>query len=215
MTPSDIAAIQPFASSSPPPQPLMSPKKAVIVDVPPANQSTLPSVTASATAPETSASGPTASVDDSAPSSPLTDIDSDSGLSGSKSDTTKIGRPSGVARIKFPVLFEEWGPKKLAEVQLSLQDQAHIKKLTQTHLDSRASFKMQRKAKLATFYRLMAEKFPILKSYAKHWATVRLLQAHLKVKRSSHKHTVTQEAFHAVNSAIDGAAPRRRLRRNH
>ncbi|KAJ7467386.1 hypothetical protein B0H11DRAFT_1921425 [Mycena galericulata] len=130
-------------------------------------------------------------MDDDGPPSPLTDISSD--VSDSDQDTTKIARPDGAACVTLSELFPTWGAK-----MSKVQAQAHIKKLAKTDLDPTATFVMQSKERLAIFYRHMNEEFPFLKEYAKNWATIRLLQAHLKTRRTSHKHAGTRNAIAAV-----------------
>ncbi|KAJ7465198.1 hypothetical protein FB451DRAFT_1402908 [Mycena latifolia] len=219
MLPAHITAIQPFTSSSPPPQPLVvslwatdihypptpipaahqevakltnippsgktaNRAKELKVDIPPAAVSIVPSVTAEATpagagsttplgAPGTPVSRPrpTARVDDSTPASPLTDLNSDTSESESNPEMTKIARPKNASRFPLPMIFNDWTLEQLEGVQ------EHIKKLAKIHLMSGANFKSQ--AQTFTVF----GKFPFLKLYANNWATIRLLQAHLKTKR--------------------------------
>ncbi|KAJ6547256.1 hypothetical protein B0H19DRAFT_1075160 [Mycena capillaripes] len=241
--PPDIKAIRPFASSSPPPQPLMvslwatdihlaespiptahqdiprfvisapagkvaSPPKALKIDIPPPVLSTVLSVTmpsaARAVEPAISVPNSPATMDDSPPESPLTDLDQlDVSTSKPKSDPTKIARPSGAARVTLPVLFADWDSKRLDKVQ------KHIKTLSKTTLN-RTNFQNQPREKLREFYRLMDLKFSFLTKYDQHWATARLLQAHLKSKSSSSKNAATKKVVMAATAL--GAAPLRRTR---
>lgn len=53
----------------------------------------------------------------------------------------------------------------------------------------------------------MNAKFPVLKRYDKNWATIRMLQAHLKAKNAAYRQTKVQETIDTVTSAF---SPRRR-----
>ncbi|KAJ7080262.1 hypothetical protein C8R44DRAFT_895476 [Mycena epipterygia] len=46
----------------------------------------------------------------------------------------------------------------------------------------------------------MSAKFPILKRYTNNWATVRLLQAHLKIGRTARKNTRTRAAIDVIGA---------------
>ncbi|KAF7355860.1 hypothetical protein MVEN_00914600 [Mycena venus] len=135
------------------------------------------------------------------PDSPLTELDSDDSDSDSSSrsvsDPMKIARPSDASCIPLPKLFPDWGSKKMTKVQ------KHIKKLTITHLNPIGKFKDQLKQKLVKFYEEMNGEFPFLKQYAKNWATIRLLQAHLKTRRTSHKYALAQATIKAVDSVLN------------
>ncbi|KAJ7475537.1 hypothetical protein B0H11DRAFT_1917717 [Mycena galericulata] len=219
-----ITAISPFASSPAPPQPLVvslwatdihrllspvpaahrdvpkfvrhtpvletpTPAKTLMADIRVSKLCNLPTVPPAKFFPSGASATPlsrSTAMDDDGPPSPLTDMSSD--ISDSDQDTTKIARPAGAAHVTLSELFPTWGAKQMSKVQ----------KLTKTDLDPTATFVMQSKERLAIFYRHMNEEFPFLKEYAKNWATIRLLQAHLKTRRTSHKHAGTRNAIAAV-----------------
>ncbi|KAJ7816890.1 hypothetical protein B0H13DRAFT_1923328 [Mycena leptocephala] len=220
--PVSITAILPFASSSPPPEPLVvsvwvtdiylpnspiptthrditrfvasapAPKVASSPELSPMNlppyiPTTFLTTALSVTVPAPGTAEPATQKDDSPPGSPLTDISElDDAPTLSAPDSTKIPRPTSAARVPFSVLFPDWDSKRLDELQ------TYIKTLAKTHLD-RTNFIGQDRQKLAEFYRLMGVKFPFLLRYDGHWATVRLLQAHLKAKSSSAKKVATKK----------------------
>ncbi|KAJ7085093.1 hypothetical protein C8R44DRAFT_894020 [Mycena epipterygia] len=228
MVPAHITAIRPFASSSPPPQPLVVslwatdihnlqapipaahrdvPKfiraNILKVDIPPAGVSVATTVLETPRArlstpvrvPTSPVSRPATVADDSPPTSPLTDLDSESSEAESESDSTpKIPRPKSASRIPYSELFKDWSSGLLDDIQ------AHLKKLVKSHLTPAATFKAQKREKLKVFYDLMSAKFPILKRYTNNWATVRLLQAHLKIGRTARKNTRTRAAIDVIGA---------------
>ncbi|KAJ7848214.1 hypothetical protein B0H13DRAFT_1906854 [Mycena leptocephala] len=228
--PPDITAIRPFASSSPPPEPLMvslwatniylpeppiptahrdiprfvvSAPAVKVASPPKALKIDIPPLVLSAVLSVAAATvEPAASVDDSPPESPLTDLDRLDVPTPTltTSDPTKIAHPIGAARIALPLLFADWNTNRLDEVQ---QVQTTIRTLAKSHLD-RTNFQGQSREKLTEFYRLMAIKFPFLLKYDRHWATVRLLQAYLKSKSSSAKNAATKKVVIAA-TALGGA----------
>ncbi|KAJ7818028.1 hypothetical protein B0H13DRAFT_2379240 [Mycena leptocephala] len=227
--PVSITAILPFASSSPPPEPLVvsvwatdiylpnspiptahrditrfvasapAPKVASLPELSPMNlppyiPTTFLTTALSVTVPAPGTAEPAMQKDDSPPGSPLTDISElDDAPTLSAPDSTEIPRPTSATRVPFSVLFPGWDSKRLDELQ------TYIKTLAKTHLD-RTNFIGQDRQKLAEFYRLMGIKFPFLLRYDGHWATVRLLQAHLKAKSSSAKKVATKKVVIAANA---------------
>ncbi|KAJ7143041.1 hypothetical protein C8R44DRAFT_726324 [Mycena epipterygia] len=235
MVPAHITAIRPFASSSPPPQPLVIslwatdihnlqapipaahrdvPKfiraNTLKVDIPPAGVSVATTALETPRArlstpvrvPTSPVSRPATVADDSPPTSPLTDLDSESSEAESESDSTpKIPRPKSASRIPYSELFKDWSSGLLDDIQ------TYLKKLVKSHLTPAATFKAQKRENLKVFYDLMSAKFPILKHYTNNWATVRLLQAHLKIGRTARKNTRTRAAIDVIDACVRMCVP--------
>ncbi|KAJ7769999.1 hypothetical protein B0H16DRAFT_1452365 [Mycena metata] len=184
-----------------------SPRKPVKVDVPAAGIPPAASVNVEASIVPPAVAGPsqplgpsstaTAARRNTAPPSPLTSIDGDE--SDSDSGTEKIPRPARASQIPFDSLFG-WQNGTLEKVQ------AHIKKIAPEHLNVHKNFMGQDEDKLIAFYRAMRVKFPMLEKYSKNWATIRLLQAHLKARGSSHRHAAQKEHVKVAKIALEEVA---------
>ncbi|KAJ7872872.1 hypothetical protein B0H14DRAFT_2570074 [Mycena olivaceomarginata] len=188
--PSKPAPSKPAPAKPAPPKPTQT----LRVDIPPSVTDTTGIAGSSA-----------ASVHESPPTSPLTDLTE----SGSDSETPKIQCLTQAGTIPLPDLFPDWSDNRMKSVQehdvaLGSTDciyhvQEHIKRLAKIHLIPTTNFSHQNKGNLEKFYNLMNAECPFLKEYEKNWATIRLLQAHLKLRTSSQKNSARRKALQAVS----------------